>query len=204
MKKFVFATLISSLFLSGFTQDVHGHWYLGTELGFTGFDDYSFDDDYRRKETGGVSFGVFGGYQINPYLAVQMGATSVSTIDIRVNHHGDDYWVSEGPTSNYNTLDFFAIGRIPMGRTVALLGMAGIQHYDFDHDYLRNSDYQLQRTNGSDGVLGIGLEWFYNRNLFSRITFKKSDVTAEYVNYRGTGRSDVKQGQVSFSVAYRF
>ena len=204
MKKIAMMTLLSVLFSMAFAQDRYGHWYLGSELGFTGFDEYSFDNEYRRQEEGGVSFGIFGGYQVNSYLAVQLGATHVSAMDIRIRRYHDDIEITDDPASDYSTLEFLTIGRIPLGQNVALFGLAGIQHYDYDHDYMSNFDYQLEKTDGSDVVLGFGLEWFYNRNLFSRITFKATDVTADYDYHERTRSSDVHQGQVSFAIAYRF
>jgi len=193
-----------AFFANGFAQEQFGTWYFGSEMGFTGFDDYQYDDTYKHGETGGFSFGLVLGYDINKHLSVQAGIHSVSSINFKIRCHDDEVIINDDPTSDYNTTEVMLIGKIPVGRHVTLFGLAGIQHFDFKRDYLRNFDYQHMNTDGNELLLGFGVEWFYNKNLFSRITFRGSDIESKYHDARSTRSSELDQGQVTFLIGYRF
>lgn len=204
MKLTVLALAMATIQTNALAQDHYGNWYFGTEMGFTGFDDHEFDDQYWSRDTGGFSFGFMGGYQINRFLAVQAGTHYVNSIDIRIRHHDDEIYVTDSPVSDYRTWELMLLGKLPLSRRVSLFGLAGVQHFDYKHDRIRDFHYQYVETDGNEVVLGFGLEWFYNRNLFSRITFRGSDVGTEYVDYRTPRHRDIDQGQVTFAIGYRF
>ncbi len=103
----------------------------------------------------GVSGKIFGGYQVNPNLAVEAGLAGLGHIN---NANGSVY-------GHGAFLD--AVGLLPVGSNVSLLGSLGVAHVN------------LNTSNGDDkGVglkLGVGAEYALSRAVSLR---------GEYENYR--------------------
>jgi opacity protein-like surface antigen len=152
--------------------------YLGLAVGEMRADACRGAPSTVRCEDSDTALRVFGGYQVTPHLAGEIGASLLGTLS-----------TGSGESADLTALDASAVASWPVGNRFALLGRLGA--------YLGNTETSQARTN-TDLSYGLGASYAFTHNG----TFR-----AEWQRFRNFGAGDAPKVDVdvlSLGAIYRF
>ncbi len=112
------------------------------------------------------SFKLAVGVDILPYLGVELARTDLGEVEGR-----------EGSTAlsvDANTWAFAVVGQVPVSERFAVFGKAGYHIWQYEARW-RNGARWLEKDDGGDPFVGLGVRWYMNRHLF---------LLGEYEAYR--------------------
>jgi OOP family OmpA-OmpF porin len=141
--------------------DVPG-FYAGADVGTTKMKDVS------DRETG---YGVFGGYQINQYIAAEVGFRRLADMDETLG--------GLSATSVANQLTLSAVGTYPLGAGFSLLGRLGYSRINVKETIKFPAYNETFRDHANRGLYGIGVAYAITPAISARLEVTKpmSDVT---------------------------
>nr|WP_287861052.1 outer membrane beta-barrel protein [Klebsiella sp.] len=191
MKKTLITLIIANAFTAttAFAAAQEGTWYAGSKFGWSHYSDSSSDHsvDVDRDNVGG---GVFTGYQINPWLAVEGGYDYLGNMGIN-GRHG-----ASGSQMKSQGLQLSLKASYGLTSDWGLYGRAGLMGYRAESDVNGHNRFDT----GVRPVVAIGTEYAFNDNWSGRLEY-------QWVNNVGNENqigmsSDVSS--VMAGVSYRF
>ncbi|MEX1057849.1 MAG: outer membrane beta-barrel protein [Natronospirillum sp.] len=204
---------ISTLALAGMaipaaSADQTG-WYIGANAGETQAEiareevvadllDSGFTTTDFRTNDQGFGFRFFGGYQVNPYFALEGGYFDLNDFG---------YTLSTSPVGRLDgELEFSGryldvVGTLPLTQSLSLIGRAGAHRSEADVDYaasgtvsLFNTSYRKKSTNYK---VGLGLQYAVNDNVDLRLEAERYQMDDAVGN-------DGELDMFSVGLVYRF
>lgn len=133
-------------------------FYVGGDVGTTKMEDVS------DRETG---YGVFGGYQINKFVGVEVGVRRLADIK------------EEGVYGHFNQLTVSAVGSYPVGAGFSLIGRLGFSRVTSNAS-VDVGPYRVHvRDHANRGLYGIGVAYSITPAISARLEVTKpmSDLT---------------------------
>jgi OOP family OmpA-OmpF porin len=210
MKKQLLGTLFlgaSAILVAGAAEARDMGWYAGAGLGYSDFDSpISASELEALLAQGGVTATVsiddtdtgwklFGGYQVNRNLAVEAAWVDLGEVGINVNVSSPQT-VSLGASSAVDGFALSAVGMLPIGDRLDLIGRLGIYSWDVSAQAIvTDGGTAVQASaddDGSDAVYGIGLEYDFNIGVTTRVEWERYDIGGDDVDL------------LSVSVGYQF
>lgn len=191
MKKTLITLIIASTFTAttAFAAADAGSWYAGSKFGWSHYGDTNshHDADFDRDNVGG---GIFTGYQINPWLAVEGGYDYLGNMGANGNHG------VTGSQMKSQGLQVSLKASYGLSNDWDLYGRAGVMGYRAESDIKGHNDFDT----GIRPVLAVGTEYAFNENWAGRLEYQwVSNVGNE--NQIGVS-SDISS--VMAGISYRF
>lgn len=201
MKKTLIALLIvnacavSSVYAAADTNT----WYGGAKLGWSHYFDANgkdhFNDNFSQAtdfdfDKDNVSGGVFGGYQVTPWLAVEGGYDYLGNMGINGNHG------ASGATLESQGLQLSLKASYGLTDSWDIYGRAGAMGYRAETNSAGHSKFET----GVRPLAAVGTEYAFNKNWAGRLEYQWVSNVGN-VNQIGVS-SDVSS--VSAGVVYRF
>lgn len=191
MKKTLITLIIASTFTAttAFAAADAGSWYAGSKFGWSHYGDTNsqHDADFDRDNVGG---GIFTGYQINPWLAVEGGYDYLGNMGANGNHG------ASGSQMKSQGLQVSLKASYGLSSDWDLYGRAGVMGYRAESDIKGHNDFDT----GIRPVLAVGTEYAFNENWAGRLEYQwVSNVGNE--NQIGVS-SDISS--VMAGISYRF
>lgn len=188
-------TLITLIIVNAFTAttafaaaDV-GSWYAGSKFGWTHYSDAN-TRQHTNLDRDNVGGGIFTGYQITPWLAVEGGYDYLGNMQIHGQHN------SSGAQMKSQGLQVSMKASYSLTNDWDLYGRAGLMGYRAESDIKGHNDFDT----GIRPVLAVGSEYAFNDNWSGRLEYQwVSNVGNE--NQIGIS-SDISS--VMAGVSYRF
>lgn len=170
------------------TNQSQGHFYIGSDLGFTNMEDLEADNE--------ITAGIFGGYQFNRNFRLEVGIRHLASDDYS---YGDRYdWYDED--FSLSAFQVSGVFLAPLNQNVNLYGRLGMARVEAETKYTDNyggrHGYRFVETISTSenlGFGGIGVEV----NVWNSL-----NVFAEYVQYQDF--KDVGLSTVSAGVTWHF
>lgn len=130
-----------------------GSWYAGSKFGWSHYGDTNsqHDADFDRDNVGG---GIFTGYQINPWLAVEGGYDYLGNMGANGNHG------ASGSQMKSQGLQVSLKASYGLSSDWDLYGRAGVMGYRAESDIKGHNDFDT----GIRPVLAVGTEYAFNEN----------------------------------------
>ena len=191
MKKTLITLIIANALTatSAFAAADAGNWYAGSKFGWSHYNDTnsSHDVDFDSDNVGG---GIFAGYQINTWLAVEGGYDYLGNMGVN-GHHGVS--CSQMKSQGLQAALKASYG---LNSDWDLYGRAGVMGYRAESDIKGHNNFDT----GIRPVLAVGTEYAFNRNWAGRLEYQwVSNVGNE--NQIGAS-SDISS--VMAGISYRF
>ena len=191
MKKTLITLIIASTFTAttAFAAADAGSWYAGSKFGWSHYGDTNsqHDADFDRDNVGG---GIFTGYQINPWLAVEGGYDYLGNMGANGNHG------ASGSQMKSQGLQVSLKASYGLSSDWDLYGRAGVMGSRAESDIKGHNDFDT----GIRPVLAVGTEYAFNENWAGRLEYQwVSNVGNE--NQIGVS-SDISS--VMAGISYRF
>ncbi|MEO3989632.1 porin OmpA [Pseudocitrobacter cyperus] len=194
-------TLITLLIVNAFTATTAfaaadaGTWYAGTKFGWSHYFDantshdnnHNSDFDYDRDNVGG---GVFTGYQITPWLAVEGGYDYLGNMQIHGKQSGS------GATMKSQGLQLSLKASYGLTNDWDIYGRAGAMGYRAESDINGHNRFET----GVRPLAAVGTEYAFNKNWSGRLEYQWVSNVGN-ANQIGVS-SDVSS--VTAGVTYRF
>ncbi|KAB7654179.1 porin OmpA [Plesiomonas shigelloides] len=200
MKKTAIALALAGMAFAASTQAApqEGTWYTGAKLGWSNYfsteknQDFFGSDNVLSRSThfskNSLGGGVFGGYQVNPWFAVEMGYDYLNKLK---NDNGD-----------LRTQGIQLSGKFsyPVMQDLDLYTRLGAMGYRADmKGNTEASDFNRHET-GVRALAAVGAEYAFNDNWAGRLEYQ---YTNKLGNSNQVGAS-ADNGLLSFGVSYRF
>jgi OOP family OmpA-OmpF porin len=140
---------------------------------------------YSEEEaSGGLKF--FAGYRVNRYFAVEGFIAYLGTFD----SYADDGWgVDSYATADVGTLGVAAVGMIPIGQRVSLLGKIGAHSWSADGDVDLWDEVEgagfigSYEESGTDLMGGIGVDIYFGDRFAMRVEFEYFAANSDYSEF---------------------
>lgn len=196
MKKTAIALALAGMAFAASTQAApqEGTWYTGAKLGWSNYfsteknQDFFGSDNVLSRSThfskNSLGGGVFGGYQVNPWFAVEMGYDYLNKLKA---NDGD-----------LRTQGIQLSGKLsyPVMQDLDLYTRLGAMGYRADlRGYVTN-----KHESGVRALAAVGAEYAFNDNWAGRLEY-------QYTNSLGNSNqvgASADNGLLSFGVSYRF
>ncbi len=163
MKKTLITLIIASTFTAttAFAAADAGSWYAGSKFGWSHYGDTNsqHDADFDRDNVGG---GIFTGYQINPWLAVEGGYDYLGNMGANGNHG------ASGSQMKSQGLQVSLKASYGLSSDWDLYGRAGVMGYRAESDIKGHNDFDT----GIRPVLAVGTEYAFNENWAGRLEYQ--------------------------------
>lgn len=144
-----------------------------TEVGFVG----SCDD----KDT---AWKIFGGYQFNRNLGVELGYTDLGEATLT----GTAMGLPVSAKTKAKGFELLGVGTFPINEQFAVYGKAGFFRWDVDASATVGGVTEAIGAKGTDFTFGLGLKYNFTKNLAARLEWQRyNDVGDENT----TGKSKV-------------
>lgn len=171
---------VLSLFLPVAAQAADRGFYLGGKIGAASHEDEFLDED-------DTSWGLYGGYQFNPYFALEGEYTDFG------NPEGSLTPPSLGTGSvEPESIGIAAVGFLPIGEQFKLLGKAGFHSFDLNPNRGRDLEDVIGDDSSTDPYYGVGGQYDFNSNWSLR---------AEYTRFEF---GDADNDEISLGLQYTF
>lgn len=178
-KKLLPVALLSML-LPVAAQAADQGWYVGGKIGAASYEDNRLDED-------DTSFGVYGGYQFNPYFAVEGQYTNFGDIEGSLTPP-DLGTGSVEPES----IGVAAVGFLPIGEQFKLLGKAGFHSYDLNPDGGQDLRDAIGDDSSTDPYYGVGAQFDFTSNFSLRTEYTRFEF------------GDADNDEISLGLQYTF
>ncbi|MFT3929563.1 MAG: outer membrane beta-barrel protein [Spongiibacteraceae bacterium] len=154
----------------------HPAVYGGIGSAKTSFDDDGLYDDMGSSsdDTEDKGLHVFGGYQFNPYFAVELSSRDLGEYTAR----GSSFVYKQ----EFSALTIGAVGFLPLGSGFSLYGRIGAGGISLDEKYTSGSFHDRNDDSGGVSTLGAGVE-FRNSGLAVRLGWETHLFTVQTESY---------------------
>ncbi|WP_049721503.1 porin family protein [Gilvimarinus polysaccharolyticus] len=173
--------LASGFALGLLTQPALAGFYVSGTGGLSNPEAYDLDE--------ALGLSVQAGYQINPYFAIQGGATHLGTFDVEYSQN-DSYYINEETVSLYGAEASFVV-TLPLSEEFSLYGKAGLfiweSNYEVEYSERRRDYISSETTDGTDAAYGIGGEVRLNPKFSIIAEANWYDLDGSEVNYFSGG-----------------
>lgn len=119
-----------------------------------------------RSDDSDAGYGVFVGYQLNDYLAIEGGYRDFGESTFAGTSSGGPSWTA-GPVKAIHEADAWEIGmwgRYPIAPQWYAIGYVGWAFWESKETYVEGPFVSFETDNGADTVLAVGLEWDIGMN----------------------------------------
>lgn len=191
MKKTLITLIIVNTFTAtaAFAAADAGSWYAVSKFGWTHYSDAN-TRQHINLDRDNVGGGIFTGYQITPWLAVEGGYDYLGNMQIHGHHNGS------GAQMKSQGLQVSMKASYDLTNDWDLYGRAGLMGYRAESDIKGHNDFDT----GIRPVLAVGSEYAFNDNWSGRLEYQwVSNVGNE--NQIGIS-SDISS--VMAGISYRF
>jgi len=185
------ALLLAAVPAAAPAQD--GGWYVGLGIGRARSGDgctgaappgITCDD----KDT---TWKIFGGYEINQYLGVELGLVDLGERPASVTGVG-------AGTAKFRIFETLVVGTLPIGERFSVYGKAGIFQWDADYSFPAGTAGGAD-SQGKDYTYGLGVRYHFTRNAALRLEAQRYKKVGEASM---TGQFDVDV--FALGVLFRF
>ena len=157
-------------------------WYVGLGIGRARSDDGCTGSappgiTCNDKDT---TWKIFGGYNINAYLGVELGLVDLGERPAFVTGLGP-------ATAKFRVFETLLVGTLPIGERFSIYGKAGIFQWDADYSFAPGSAGGADST-GKDYTVGLGVKYHVYRNAAVRLEVQRYNKVGDASM---TGRFDV-------------
>ncbi len=180
-------------------QDVETRGYIGASIGQSKFKDAciglpaaGFVGSCDQKDT---AWKVFGGYQFNRHIGVELGYTDLG----EANAAGTIRGVPVTANAEAKAIEIVAVGTLPINDRFSVYAKAGMYRWDIDARAVVGGVPTGIGDKGNDFTYGFGLNFHINRNVAIRAEWQRYNEVGEDTT---TGRSDVNV--MSAGVVFKF
>lgn len=178
-------------------------FYAGVSAGYSkvDFDVAAYNSALTNAGAVGVStnsddsdtgFKVFAGYQFNPYLGIEAGYTDSGEVSLNSTFVGGAATIKAEGTGWQGSV----VGTLPISNSISAFGKVGFFAWDLDATIAATGPGGTASgsasTDGTDHVLGAGLNWKLNNT---------TGIRAEWERYR---YDDTDNDFFSVGVSFRF
>lgn len=175
--RFVLAAAFFALSLTGapaLSQDMG--WYAGVGLGQASHDvDCAGTTSCDDKDT---AWKLFGGYQFNKYLGVEVGYTDLGKASLSD--------AISTTTFEANGFEVLAVGTYPINQQFEIFGKAGFFLWDLE---AKDNVFGRISESGTDLTFGIGAKYNFSKNLGLRLEWQRYNDIGDK-STTGTSDSD--------------
>ncbi|MEW6999762.1 outer membrane beta-barrel protein [Colwelliaceae bacterium BS250] len=196
MKHLVLIMALSTLTFQSNAEQTDSSFYVGASLGKSDYDtsNKDFNDIKVTFDEDGNSYKLFAGYQLNDYVAFELGYVDLGELDSETtaSRTDPDGYTSKAKFNNSNQLDGYTIsviGSYPITDTFNVFAKAGMYSWESEVDVMIDRSYSnpelpsgiTNRTHtddDSDSFYGLGVSYE-----FSILT-----IIAEYEVYEKENR----------------
>jgi len=173
-KPFFTATLVALAFASAPALSQESGWYAGVGLGQASHDvDCAGTTSCDDNDT---AWKIFGGYQFNKYLGVEVGYTDLGKASL-----SDAISTTAFEVKGFEVL---AVGTYPINQQFEIFGKAGFFRWDLD---VKDNVFGSISESGTDFTFGIGAKYNFSKNLGLRLEWQRYN---DIGNDSTTGTSD--------------
>ena len=132
-------------------------WFAGATVGQTEFGDYELEAESSSLDDSDTGFGVYGGWQLNEYVAFGAGFVDLGEL----NASGDELGEFGGFTDKLEASGFeiFTTGMLPVSDSVSLSASLGAFNWDQDVTFVSEFEDFRGSASGTDLVYGAGVNW---------------------------------------------
>jgi OOP family OmpA-OmpF porin len=116
-------------------------------------------------EDEGPTWKIFGGYQFNPYLGVELGLVDLGDRPAFVSGLG-------AATAKFRIFETLLVATLPVGDRFALYGKAGVFQWDADFEFNPPVAGSAD-ANGNDYTYGLGVRFNLTRNAALRLEWQR-------------------------------
>lgn len=185
--KTIFAAILALISFPAFAQG----WYIGLAIGQSKVQDFcdGAPSNITCEDTDGTAR-IFGGYQLNPNLALELGSAYLGEFTAR----GPGGFV----TVEASALDFVAVGLLPVSPQVSLYGKAGLYRSVTEANISTVTVRRNIEETNNGFTFGFGVSF--------NVTPQFS-IRGEWQKYQDVGGGDIGESDVdvlSIGVMYRF
>lgn len=148
-----------------------------------------------KRDTG---WKVFGGYQFNPNLAVELAYVGLG----KVTANGVIGGVPVNAEAEGEGWEVSVVGKFPFSQTFSILGRIGAFHWEVDATATAGVPALARVTanaNGTDLTYGLGLEYNFSRTISGRLEWQRFNSVGDTST---TGGSDVDLFTVGVAVRF--
>jgi OOP family OmpA-OmpF porin len=142
-------------------------WLVGVGIGY-----HKTGDACPGNAAGGVTcedegptWKIFGGYQFNPYLGVELGLVDLGDRPAFVSGLG-------AATAKFRIFETLLVATLPVGDRFALYGKAGVFQWDADFEFNPPVAGSAD-ANGNDYTYGLGVRFNLTRNAALRLEWQR-------------------------------
>jgi len=176
------AFMLAAISVPAPAQD--GGWFAGLGIGYLKFDDgcpgtaatgAACDD----KDT---TWKLFGGYQFNAYLGVELGLADMGDRPATVTGLGP-------ATAKFRVFETLLVGTLPLNQHFSVYGKAGIYQWDVDFEFPAGVAGSAD-ANGNDYTVGLGVRYNFTRNAALRLEWQRYNSMGDR-NTTGRFNADV-------------
>lgn len=193
--------------------EANAQFYAGVSAGESGtrlngenlnaqFLDFGYTSAQTETDRRGTAYRVFGGYQLNRYLAVEAGYVDFGKSTVRT---------SVVPTGDFERrittlgVDINLVGTLPINERLALFARAGALSSERQTRYAASGDVEIlagvqgATARQTKAVLGAGLTYDFTKNIALRAEFAQTD---KFPDELLSGKSRINM--YSVGLQYRF
>jgi OOP family OmpA-OmpF porin len=135
--------------------------YIGGAFGMSSFDMDTTGITNPRVDDSDSGFKLYGGYQFNRNLAVEVGYVDFGSVGIGGSIGGIPF----NGNIDVTAMTVAAVGTLPLNESFSLLGKAGIWNWDAKASVAALGTTGNGSSSGTDPFFGVGLRYNINRNL---------------------------------------
>jgi len=154
----------------------------------------------------GTGWKLFGGYQLNPSLALELAYVDLGKFKTTIGLTGVLGGSIGDLSATFHPTGYSAdvVGTLPLGTGFGVLGRIGVFRWALDASSTGNvslpgiADPFHEEVTGYNIDFGVGAKWDFTRNLGARVEFQRFPK----IGNNDTGKSDVDL--LSASLLYRF
>ena len=138
-----------------------------------------------RSDDTDAGYGVFVGYQLNDYLAVEGGYRDFGESTFQGTSSGGPSWTA-GPVKAIHEADAWEIGlwgRWPIAPKWYAIGYFGWAFWESKETFIEGPFVSYERDTGADSVVAVGLEWDIGMNERVVYRFVGSHHVVDHTGY---------------------
>jgi len=141
-------------------------WYVGLGIGYL-----KSDEGCPGAATGATcddkatTWKIFGGYQFNSYLGIELGLSDMGDWPASVTGLGP-------ATAKFRVFETVLVGTLPLGQRFSVYGKAGAYQWDADYEFPAGVAGSAD-ANGNDYTVGAGVKFNFTRNTALRLEWQR-------------------------------